>query len=217
MPESNPEKNVVVSGPWVERAHNVDVAAGLGDADLVALLLREPSSAAAKLYDRYASLVNRLVWRLLGADADHDDLVQQVFCKVIEHVGKLRDPSRLGAWVQRTTVNTVYEELRRRKIRRLFLRERTRAELHPDLTRDAEIRDLLLCAQTLLGRLPAKERIVFVLHFVEGYSLADVADLCGFSLRTAKRRLGAANDRFRKLTAEHPEYRRLFGYDKEEA
>jgi len=217
MPVSNHEKNVVVSGPWADRARSVEVPAGFGDADLVALLLRDPTNGTSRLYDRYAPIVNRLVWRLLGADAEHDDLVQQVFCKVIEHVGRLRDPSCLGAWVKRTTVNTVYEELRRRKIRRLFLRERTRAELHPDLTRDAEIRDLLLCAQTLLGRLPAKERIVFVLHLVEGYSLAEIADLCGFSLRTSKRRLGAANDRFRKLTAEHPEYSKLFGYDKEEA
>jgi RNA polymerase sigma-70 factor (ECF subfamily) len=216
MPESNPVTNVVVSGPWTARARKLDVPVGLSDAELVALLLRDPSANAGKLHDRYAPIVNRLVWRLLGADADHDDLVQQVFCKIIEHAGRLRDPSRLGVWVQRTTVNTVYEELRRREVRRLFLRERTQAELHPDLTRDTEIRDLLLCALTLLGRLPAKERIVFVLHFVEGYRLREVADLCGISLRTAKRRLGAVNGRFRKLAAEHPEYSKLFGYDKEE-
>jgi RNA polymerase sigma-70 factor (ECF subfamily) len=209
--------NVVVSGPWAASAHKAEAPTGLGDADLVALLLRDPSTAAAKFYDRFAPIVNRLVWHLLGADADHDDLVQQVFCKVIEHGGKLRDPSRLGAWVQRTTVNTVYEELRRREVRRLFLRERTQAEFHPDLTRDSEIRDLLLCAQTLLGQLPVKDRIVFVLHFVEGYKLREVADLCGFSLRTAKRRLGAVNSRFRELAAEHPEFSKLFGYDKEEA
>jgi RNA polymerase sigma-70 factor, ECF subfamily len=217
MPESNPLTNVVVSGPWTARADKLDVSAGLSDAELVALLLRDPPTAAAKLHDRYAPIVNRLVWRLLGADADHDDLVQQVFCKVIEHGGKIREPCRLGVWVQRTTVNTVYEELRRRKVRRLFLRERTLTDCHPDLTRDSEIRDLLLCAQTLLGRLPAKDRIVFVLHFVEGYKLREVADLCGLSLRTAKRRLGDVNSRFRKLAAEHPEFSKLFGYDKEEA
>ena len=217
MPESNPAMNAVVSGPWAARAHKVAESADLDDTDLVALLLRDPSAAAAKLHDRYGPIVNRLVWRLLGADSDHDDLVQQVFCKIIEHAGRLRDPSRLGAWVQRTTVNTVYEELSRRGVRRLFLRERTLAEFHPDLTRDSEIRDLLLCTQTLLGRLPAKDRIVFVLHFVEGYTLNEVADLCGFSLRTAKRRLGAVNSRFRKLAAEHPEFSKLFGYDKEEA
>ena len=217
MPESNPAKSVVVSGPWAAQAHKVGVSAELDDTDLAALFLRDPSAFAAKLHDRYAPIVNRLVWRLLGADADHDDLVQQVFCKVIEHAGRLRDPSCLGAWVQRTTVNTVYEELRRREVRRLFLRERTQIEFHPDLTRDSEIRDLLLCAQALLGRLPAKDRIVFVLHFVEGYKLREVADLCGFSLRTAKRRLCAVNSRFRKFADEHPEFSKLFGYDEEEA
>lgn len=217
MPESNPVTNVVVNGPWTARARKLDDPAGLSDTELIALLIRDPSTAAATLHDRYAPLVNRLIWHLLGADADHDDLVQQVFCKVIEHAGRVRDPSRLSVWIQRTTVNTVYEELRRRQVRRVFLRERTQAEFHPDLTRDTEIRDLLLCAVTLLGRLPAKDRIVFVLHFVEGYRLREVADLCGISLRTAKRRLGAVNSRFRKLAAEHPEFSKLFGYDKEEA
>jgi RNA polymerase sigma-70 factor, ECF subfamily len=217
MPESKALRNVVVNGPWTARPHMLDASVELSDAELVALLLRDGSAAAARLHDRYEPIVNRLVWRLLGADADHDDLVQQVFCKIVEHAAKLRDPSRLGAWVQKTTVNTVYEELRRREVRRLFLRDRTQAEFHPDLTRDSEIRDLLLCAQALVGRLPAQDRIVFVLYFVEGHTLDEVASLCGFSLRTAKRRLSAVNRRFRKLVAEHPEFSRLFGYDTEEA
>jgi RNA polymerase sigma factor (sigma-70 family) len=209
MPESNSLRSVVVNGPWGAVAPKSDRSDELSDSELVALLKSNASRAAGTLHDRYAPVVNRLVWRLLGADAEHDDIVQQVFCKVIEHVKGLRDPSRLGAWVQRTTVNTVYEELRRRSVRRLFLREQIETEFHPDLTRDSEIRDFLLCAQKLIARLPAQDRIVFVLHFVEGYTLEEVANLCGFSLRTAKRRLSAVNTRMRKVAAEVPEFSSL--------
>ncbi len=209
MSDSNVLRNVVVNGPWGAPARKSGIPEELSDAELVALLRTDVSAAAGALHDRYAHVVNRLVWRLLGADAEHDDIVQQVFCKVIEHARGLRDPSRLGAWVQKTTVNTVYEELRRRSVRRLFQREHTEVEFHPDLTRDSEIRDFLLCAQKLVARLRAQDRIVFVLHFVEGHTLEEVARLCGFSLRTAKRRLNVVNTRLRKLAAEVPEFSSL--------
>ncbi len=174
------------------------------DEATLALKLREdPARAMPDLYARYAAEVNRLVWRLLGADPDHNDIVQQVFCKVLLHGQGLRDAARLGAWVQSITVNTVYEELRRRDVRRLFQRDASSVEFHPDLVRDVETRDLLLRAKHVLERLPAKERIVFLLHFVEGRPLAEVADLCGYSHATAKRRLGAATRRFEALIAKN--------------
>jgi RNA polymerase sigma-70 factor (ECF subfamily) len=171
------------------------------DTELALRLQTDPTRATIDLYARFSPEVNRLVWRLLGADPDHNDIVQQVFCKVIQHGRRLREPARLGAWVQSITVNTVYEELRRRDVRRLFQRDSGTVEFHPDLVRDVEVRDLLLRAKRVIERLPAKERLVFMLHFVEGRPLAEVAELCGFSLATAKRRLGAANRRFETLIA----------------
>jgi RNA polymerase sigma-70 factor, ECF subfamily len=183
-----------------ERDHEEDVAE---------LLRVDPTSAAKLLHDRFAGDVNRLVWRLLGADPDHNDIVQQVFFKVMVHGRRLRDPSRLRAWVQSITVNTVYEELRRRDVRRLFARDWNPVEFHPDLVRDVEVRDLLARAKAVIDKLPAKERIVFLLHFVEGRPLNEVAELCGYSLATAKRRLSLANRRFQTLVAKNPELVKL--------
>jgi RNA polymerase sigma-70 factor (ECF subfamily) len=171
------------------------------DMALALRMLEDPVAASSELFTRFSADVNRLVWRLLGADPDHNDIVQQVFYKVMHHGRRLRDPARLGAWVQSITVNTVYEELRRRDVRRLFAREADTVELHSDLVRDVESRDLLLRAKAVIDKLPAKERIVFLLHFVEERSLLEVAELCGYSLATAKRRLNAANRRFQVLIA----------------
>jgi RNA polymerase sigma-70 factor (ECF subfamily) len=215
MSEWSASRNVVVSGPWARRSSTPDAGVDLTDAELVALLQHDLQRGAAKIHDRFAPTVNRLVWRLLGADSDHDDLVQMVFCKIVQHATKLRDPARLGSWVTTTTINTVYEELRKREIRRLFLRQRFDVPFHPDLTHDVEIRDLLLRARVLINGLAPKDRIVFVLHFVDGHTLQEVADFCGYSLRTAKRRLGSVNRRFRKLAVKHPELSQLFGDDTE--
>lgn len=181
----------------------------LSYSDLVAIAQREPVRGVALMHRRFSGEVNRLVWRLLGADPDHNDLVQQVFVKVLTNSHRLREPERLGAWVQSITVNTVYEELRKREVRRMFLREWREPAIYPNLVHDVEVRDFLVQSKAIIEKLPAKERVVFMLHFVEGRTLAEVAELMNYSLATAKRRLGAANRRFEALLGNNADLRRL--------
>src|SRR5690606_2764930 len=88
---------------------------------IVQQIQTDPERGAAALFDAYAGEVNQLIWRLLGADPDHDDFVQHVFFTVIAQIETLRDARKLRHWVQAVTVNTVYGELRKRQVRRLFL------------------------------------------------------------------------------------------------
>jgi RNA polymerase sigma-70 factor (ECF subfamily) len=179
------------------------------DADLLERVRDEPMQGAGLLYARFSDDVNRLVWRL-GADADHHDIVQQVFLKILQHCDALREPEKLASWVQSITVNTVYEELRKREVRRIFLRESQPSEIHPSLVHDVEVRDFLLRAKAVLDKLPAKERIVFALHILEGQTLHEISATCGYSLATAKRRLAAAHRRFSSLISHNPDLVRLF-------
>lgn len=179
------------------------------DATLALLLRDDPRAAATALYERFAPEVNRWVWRLLGADPDHNDIVQQVFMTVLREGSRLRDAQRLGPWVRAITVNTVYDELRKRDVRRLFAREQRDRLAHADLVRDVEARDLLMKTKAVLDKLPAKERIVFALYFVERQSLGEIGELLGYSHATAKRRLHQASARFQRLARNTPELLRL--------
>jgi RNA polymerase sigma-70 factor (ECF subfamily) len=62
-----------------------------------------------------------------------------------------------------------------------------------------------------MDRMPAAERMVFLLHVLEGKTLGEISELCGYSLATAKRRLTRATGRFEKLMAREPELARLLG------
>jgi RNA polymerase sigma-70 factor (ECF subfamily) len=186
-------------------------AAPLSAADLLALMRDDPSRGAPLFYDRYQREVNRLVWRLLGADPEHDDVVQQVFLTALRRVSAVRDPDRLLSWVRTVTVNAVYDEVRKRRIRRLFLRDAAQDDVHPSLVRDVEVRDFVLHAKRVLDMMPAAERMVFLLHIVEGRGLVEIAELCRCSHATAKRRLARAHRRLDKLATRHPELLRLLG------
>jgi RNA polymerase sigma-70 factor (ECF subfamily) len=189
-------------------AEDASSARATADLRLAERLREDPRAAAPAVYDRFAADVNRWVWRLMGADADHHDVVQQVFVRVLRAAHRLREPERMVHWVHAITVNTVYGELRKRDVRRLFLRQHQPEPVHADFVREVEVRDLLVRAKSVLQKLPAKERIVFMLHHVEGCTLHEVAELCGYSHTTAKRRLGDAHRRFATLVAKHPELAR---------
>jgi RNA polymerase sigma-70 factor (ECF subfamily) len=186
------------------------------NAELVERMRSDPVAAAPLLYARFSPSLNRLVWRLLGADPDHNDVVQQIFYRILKQSKNLREPEKLDSWVQTIAANTVYELLRRRQVRRIFLRDLP-TDVHADLVRDVEVRDMLLRTKALIDRLPPNERILFVLYYVEGRTLAEIAELRGYSLATAKRRVGRANKRFQHLLSQNPELLRRWRAGKEEA
>jgi RNA polymerase sigma-70 factor (ECF subfamily) len=181
------------------------VHGGLTDAALAELLRSGSRVAVAAVYDRFSAQVNRWVWRLLGADQEHHDIVQQVFVRILRAGPRLRDSDRLVGWVHAITVNTVHGELRRRQVRRFFVRESLPSQLHGDFVREVEMRDLLVRAKSVIEKLPPGERIAFMLHYVDRHSTAEIAELCGYSLSTAKRRLARATRRFEAIVEASPE------------
>jgi RNA polymerase sigma-70 factor (ECF subfamily) len=186
-----------------------EALAGPSDAALADLLRSGSRDAAAAMYDRFSSQVNRWVWRLLGADPEHNDIVQQVFMRILRAGPRLREADKLVGWVHAITVNTVHGELRRRQVRRFFQRDSLPAQLHGDFVREVEMRDLLVRAKSVIEKLPPAERIAFMLHYVDHNSTAEIAELCGYSLSTAKRRLARATRRFEAIVAASPELSRL--------
>jgi RNA polymerase sigma-70 factor (ECF subfamily) len=161
-------------------------------------------AANALFYDRFEREVNRIVWRLLGADAEHDDLVHDIFCKLLDGARHVRAPGALRGWVASVTVNAVRSELRKRRVRRFFVEpagETDGAEASPQ---DHEGRAALRGVFRVLDRLPVRERLAFALRYIDQRPLDEVAALCGCSLATIKRRLRKADQRFRHLAVDDP-------------
>jgi RNA polymerase sigma-70 factor (ECF subfamily) len=131
-----------------------------------------------------------------------------VFVRILRAGRRLREADKLAAWVHAITVNTVHGELRRRQVRRFFWRNSAPIQLHGDFVREVEMRDLLIRAKSVIERLPPGERVAFMLHYVERHSALEIAELCGYSLSTAKRRLSRATRRFETIVAASPELSR---------
>ncbi len=173
--------------------------------ELLRLALAGDPRTGALLFDLCEGQVNRLVWRVLGADMDHDDLVQQVFVALLAGLRRLRDPAALRGWVAAVTINTVRSEIRRRRVRRMLFGDEPRAfDLAEAPPSSLAERELLQRTYAALERLPADERIAFALRFIDEQPLAEIAASCDCSLATIKRRISAAQSRFQRIAARDP-------------
>jgi len=147
------------------------------------------------LFEGYAGYVARLAARMLGRDdADVDDVVQEVFFIALRQLDRIHSTEAARPWLLTVTVRTVSRILRRRKWRRGLLGEDSAAEV-PATGITAEERALLVRIYRRLDEIDPKSRIAWILRYAEGERLEDVAEACGCSLATAKRRIAAAQDR----------------------
>jgi RNA polymerase sigma-70 factor, ECF subfamily len=170
---------------------------------LVEALVRGDRAAAVVAYQRFEPLARRLLRRVVGPTCDADDLVQEVFLRLFQHIDTLANPQALTAFVITTTTRVAQSELRRRFVRRLMrpLADEELPELagaEPDLaTREAVAR-----FYRVLDKLSAADRTAFVLRFMEDLELGEVAAVLGVSLATVKRRIERVWTRVERLVAQ---------------
>lgn len=180
----------------------------LPDAELLERLRADPAGMAPVVYARFAPVVRRITRRMLGADPDRDDVVQQVFSRIFRKVAQVRKPERVDSWVRIVVANAVWNHLRNRRVRRRRA-QRYETMTDGDLVRHVETRDLLLRLDAAVERLPSDERVLFLRHYVEGFTLVELAELTGFSLATVKRRIRRANERLSVVLSQNRELLRL--------
>ena len=135
--------------------------------------------------------INRLygIAHLILRDPDRaSDATQEALVAAWRDLASLRDAGRFEAWLHRLLVRSCHREARRERRRR-------QVEIHelplddrpgPDQLPALVDRDQL---DRAFRRLGIEERAVIVLHHVEGFPLAAIADMLGIPIGTAKSRL----------------------------
>ena len=182
--------------------HPGDLHAEGGDGnndELIARISEGEQDAAGRFCDRFGPRINRRVWRLLGGDTEHDEVVQQVYVALFSSISKLRKADALEAFVDSVTIRTVRKEIRRRQYRRRLFGPpgATKEEHVEDGNRPLKQAHIRAC-YAILNDLGVDDRMVLTLRFFEGLTLEEIAEIGGYSLRTAKRRLRKGYAAFRE-------------------
>jgi RNA polymerase sigma-70 factor (ECF subfamily) len=141
--------------------------------------------------------VERLLTRMLGAHHDLEDLVQEVFVRAFARVEELRDARALNGWIAAIAVFVAREAIRKKQRHRWLLFYRPDELPEPAVPcASPEARAALRSFYAIVARFHADVRIAFTLRYVEGMGLSEIADTCGVSLATIKRRLKSGEVEF---------------------
>jgi RNA polymerase sigma-70 factor (ECF subfamily) len=186
------------------------------DADLVSALRADEPGAPAMLWARCSPAVERLLAKTLGPCLEIEDLTQEVFLRVFVRLPSLREPSALRAFVLSVAANVLKWELRRRWVSRK-VRLSVSGTL-PDVegtSADAEARQALRRCYRIFDTLTTKERLAFVLRYMEGMTINEVAETLVVSVSTAKRWVGSGAAKVADRVSRDPGLRSFFALGEE--
>jgi RNA polymerase sigma-70 factor (ECF subfamily) len=175
---------------------------------LIARAVAGETAAFRALYERHRTDVARLVYRMLGARSDLEDVIQEVFIQAYKSLKDFRGQAKFSTWLHRVTVNVVLMHRRSARSRPVFADEPPgdpvlrSDELGPD--EDAERRERVRAFGRLLDRLAEKKRLVFVLHELEGLPPSEIATIVGAPVLTVRTRLFYARRELETMLAEEP-------------
>jgi RNA polymerase sigma-70 factor (ECF subfamily) len=137
-----------------------------------------------ELYARYAPVVHRRAFSVVGRDADAWDVVQEVFEKMLRNAAEFRAEARPMTWVYRITTNVALNLLRARGIREP--EGGAAAEPSTELATAVEARQMLLKLGETLGE---RELAVVAMTVLDGMTQEEIADTLGLSRKTINREL----------------------------
>jgi RNA polymerase sigma-70 factor, ECF subfamily len=168
------------------------------------------------VFREYGPRVYNLARRMLGNDADAEDVTQDVLLQVVRKLNTFRGDANLSTWLHRVTVNAALSHRRRRA-----RRDEHETHASPDhvlldghhgypvrpwsVAPEAalESRETAELISRAIDRLPEGYRDVYVLADVEGLPNAEIGELLELSVPAVKSRLHRSRLMMRNALAPH--------------
>ncbi len=168
------------------------------------------------VFREYAPRIYQIARRMLGNDADAEDVTQDVLLQVVRKLDTFRGQSQLGTWLHRVTVNAALAHRQKRANRQKYETSENIDELATvegptgPVNRWNELPEEPVLAaeqaeiiEQAIGTLPEPFRDVYILADVEGLANSEIGEMLGLSLPAVKSRLHRARLRMRDALAPH--------------
>jgi len=147
--------------------------------------------AFSELVSAYRMRVLRTAAGLLGSTEEAEDVAQQVFIRVWQHLGDYDPGGSFASWLYRITTNLCIDTLRRDK-HEAPLDEETRGGGRSDLEDRIQRQDEREQLRAAIARLPDKTRAALILREYEQLSYKEIAQVLRIPIGTVMSRLNYA-------------------------
>jgi len=152
-----------------------------------------------RLFRRYQLPLYAYVFELTRDEQASLDIVQETFIAAVRHIGSLRDDEKFGSWLFGIAHQKCVQHWRKRT--EVLFDEIPEPQDEFEMGAD----ELLIRRESeaefmkLVEQLPVPQRAVLLLHFIEDFSLEEIARITEKPIGTVKSRLHYAKKSLRKL------------------
>jgi RNA polymerase sigma-70 factor (ECF subfamily) len=170
----------------------------------------------ATLFERHHRALYNFFWHSTGNREISEDLVQEVFLRILKYRHTYRGESQFTVWMYRIARNASADYFRKSK-REVPLHDLAENELmsHDPIASDKlEQRQEIILLRTALAKLPLEKREVLVLSRFQNLKYEEIAELLGCTVGTVKARIHRAIKDLRKFFLSFREINFIHGYNR---
>jgi RNA polymerase sigma factor (sigma-70 family) len=166
---------------------------------LVALCINGDRKAQRQFYERFSKKMFVIALRYSKTTFEAEDILQEAFVNIFQHIGEFKGSSTLEYWVKRVVVNTALKQ-NRKFLEKMHMDDVTMMSEDPseELTlSDYNFQQLLAFIQ----QLPTGFRTIFNLYAIEGYKHHEIAEMLDITEGTSKSQYARAKALLQKMIA----------------
>ena len=141
------------------------------DQELVQIFQQGSVDGFNELVRRYQERVYWIARRIAASHEDADDITQDVFVRVYEHLHQFRGDSSFYTWVYKIAVNVSLNLVQKKRVKHLLQFDQLLEETIPDdSSADGALleKEYQVIFDRAVNRLPPKQRAVFMMRYYDG-------------------------------------------------
>ncbi len=154
-----------------------------------------------EIYDEHYFRVKKIILALVRDEWIADDLTQETFARVQDHLGDLRDATKLPSWIFRIAYNLCQDHFRSKGKLLIDNGSDQESEIAEESSTEKQFEQHQMgkCVQQEIDRLPDSLRTVIILSDMMEFNQREVADILQITVESAKVRLHRARKSLKAL------------------
>jgi RNA polymerase sigma-70 factor, ECF subfamily len=153
------------------------------------------------VWDAFHAPLQQFIRRRVSDEATAEDVLQDVFLKIHQHMETLKDVKKLEGWIYQITRNAIIDFYRSSRPTTTLEAEEV-LDMPEELPDDDVVSELLPCVRAMVRSLPEMDRQALVLTEYQGLTQKEMAERLGLSFSGAKSRVQRAREKLKQQLLE---------------
>ncbi len=152
-----------------------------------------------QVWEAFHLPLRQFIRKRLSDEATTEDVLQEVFLKIHQHIETLKDTKKLESWVYQITRNAIIDSYQRKEKQTETLDGPEMADMTEDLPDDDIVTELFPAVRTMVKSLPEQDRQALILTEYQGLTQKEFGERMGLSFSGAKSRVQRAREKLKQM------------------